>query len=124
MGGKCKFRHLYNDVQGYGHENNKRRHDSHYDHYGNLLTSSQNNYSYGDGPIDSWSYARSDGRHHNKQASNGPDIYKNHNINNKHVNHSGEKCNQGVNFLGHQLNPTDWPTIMEAKLLKTQNFTK
>ena len=42
-GGKCKFRHLYNDVQGYSRENNKRRHDRHYDHYGNLLTGSQNN---------------------------------------------------------------------------------
>ena len=92
---------------------------SHYDQYGNLLTSSQNNYSYGDGPIDSWSYARSDGRHHNKQASNNPNIYKNHNINNKHVNHSKEKYNQNVNFLGHQLNPTDWPTLMEEKLLRT-----
>ena len=28
-GAECKFRHLYNDVQGYGHENNKRRRDSH-----------------------------------------------------------------------------------------------
>ena len=46
VGGKSKFIHLYNDVQGYGHENNKRRHDRHYDHYGDHLTSSRNNYRY------------------------------------------------------------------------------
>ena len=137
-GERCKFRHLYNDVQGHSHENNKRRHDRHYDHYGNHLTSSQNNYRYRDGPNDSWSYVRSDGKHQNKRASYNPNIHKNHNINNKHVysdvyegyrnhtnshqgpqmDHPNEKYNQNVNFLGYRQNPMDWPTPME-KLFRT-----
>ena len=73
-GAECKFRHVYNDVQGYGHENNKRRRDSNYDHYDNRLIRSQNSYRYGDGPNDSWSYVRLDGRHQNKQASYNPNM--------------------------------------------------
>ena len=34
------------------------------------------------------------------------------------INHSKEKYNQNVNFLGYQQNPTDWPTPMEEKLLR------
>ena len=140
MGGKCKFRHLYNDVQRYSHENNKCRYDRYYDHYDkNHLTGGQNSYRYGDGSNDSWSYVRPDGRHQNKRASHNPNIHKNHNKNNKHVysdvyggyrnhannhqnpqiNHSNEKYNQNVNFLGYQQNPMDWPTLMEEKLLRT-----
>ena len=155
-GVECKFRHLKNYVQGYDHEYNKRRCDSHYDHHDNHLTRSHNNYRYGDGPYN-WSYDRSDGRYQNKREAHDPNRYKNRDIGNKHVyntyksyrnhanNHqnpqmgpSNEKYNQGTqrhqgprinyprdkynqntHFLGHQQNPTDWPTPMEAELLRT-----
>ena len=100
-GAECKFRHLNNDVQGYGHEYNKRRRGSHYDHYDNHLTRSQNNYRYGVDPKDSWCYVRSDGRHQNKRAYHNPKRYKNQNIDNQANNHqnpqislSNEKYNQ------------------------------
>merc|ERR1711913_231267 len=61
-GVKCKSRHLENDVQGYEHKYNKRRHDNHYSHHDKLLTRSQNNLRHGDG-LYNRSYDRSDDRH-------------------------------------------------------------
>merc|ERR1711913_194858 len=123
----CKFRHLLNDVQGHSHENNKHRQDSHYKHYGNHYDhyGDQNNYRYGDGPDDPWSYVRPNGRHQNKRALHNQNIHKNYNINNKqvysdayggHVNshqglqmhHSKEKYNQNTNNRqGPQINSSN-----------------
>merc|ERR1711874_724609 len=77
----CTFRHLLNDVQGYSHENNRHRQDSHYKHYGNHYDryGDQNNYRYGDGPDDSWNYGRSNGRQQNKRALHNQNIaYRGH----------------------------------------------
>ena len=95
----------------------------HYDHYGNNhLTGDQNNYRYGDGLDDPWSYVWPNGRHQNKWAPHNPNIHKNYNINNKQVyndaygghvnshqslqmNHSKEKYNQNTNNRqGPQIN--------------------
>ena len=159
-GAECKFRHLKDDVQGYDHKYNKRRHDSHYGHHDKRLTRSHNNYRYGDGPYDG-SYDRSDGRYQNKREAHDPNRYKYRDIGNKHVyntyksyrnhannhqnpqmgpsnekynqstqrhqgprnNYPKDNYNQNTHFLGHQQNPTDWPTLREAELLRIlRNF--
>ena len=35
------------------------------------------------------------------------------------IDHPRDKYNRNTHFFGHQKNPTDWPTPMEAELLKT-----
>ena len=85
-GDRCKFRHIYNNVQGHSHESNGRRHDRNHDHYGNNhLTGDQNGYRYGDGPDDPWDYVRPNGRHQNKREPHNPNSRRNYNINNKHI---------------------------------------
>ena len=35
------------------------------------------------------------------------------------IDHPRDKYNRNTHFFGHQQNPTDWPTPMEAELLRT-----
>ena len=129
-GEECRFRHLLDDVQGHGHENNRHRQDSHshennrhrqdshshennrhrqgghYKHYDDHYDryGDQNNYGYGDG------------RHQNKRALHNQNIHKNYNINNEYggrvdshqglqSHHSRENRNQGANNRqGPQIN--------------------
>ena len=67
------------------------------------------------------SYRNHANNHQNPQISLSNEKYnqntKNHQ--NPQINYSKEKYNQNINFLGYQQNPTDWPTPMEEKLLRT-----
>ena len=81
-GVNCKSRHLENDVQGYEHKNNKRRHDNHYSHHDKPLTRSQNHHRHDDGLYDR-SYDLSDDRHQNKQEAHDPYRLKNRDMGDK-----------------------------------------
>ena len=106
---------------------------------------------------DDRNYVQSNGRHLNKRESDNPNIRRNYNINNKHINsdtyrgynshsnshrgsqmnhpnvkynlnrnkrqgplrdHPEDKFNRDENFMGYRQNQTDWPTLVEERLLK------
>ena len=114
-GDRCKFRHLYDNVEGH-------RHDKNYDHYGNNhLTGDQNNYRYGDSLDDSWKFVRLNGRHQNKREPHTPNIRKNYNINNKHIySETYRGYNSHLNsHQGSQMNHSNG-----KKTIKTETIVK
>merc|ERR1711913_33121 len=144
-GAKCKSRHLENDVQGYEHKYIRRRHDNHYSHHRHGDGLYDRSYDRSDDRHQNKREAHDPYRLKNrdignKNVYNAYKGYRNHS--NSHQNPQmgppNEKYNQGTqghqgpiinypkdkyghdtHFLGHQQNQTDWPTPMEAKLLRT-----
>ena len=97
---------IHENVQRDSHENKTRRYDRHYEN--NQFTGGQDDHRYGDSSnrtYGSHSYARPDGRQRKKWASHNPNMYDNHNKNVR-------------NYRDSEFFHQDWPTPMEAEILR------
>ena len=112
-GDRCKFRHIDN-MKGHRREsdgpmfrrnyninnehiNEYRRNGSHPNRYRGSYNT-YNNYRYNEDNQDNYRYNED---------------------NHRNLHHPRDKYNRNTHFFGHQKNPTDWPTPMEAELLQT-----
>ena len=128
------YDHYGNHYDHYGDQNNYRYGDGPDDpwryvrpngrHQNKRALHNQNthkNYNINNKQVYSDAYGGHANSHQSLQMHHSKEKY-NQNTNNRQgpqINSSNEKFNQNVDFLGCQLNPMDWPPLMEEKLLKT-----
>ena len=121
-GDRCKYRHIDN-MKGHRRESDGPMFRRNYNINNEHINEYRHNGSHPNRHRGSQNSNYNDNKHlyntYNKHLYNTHNSYRYNEDNHRNLHHPRGKYNRNTHFFGHQKNPTDWPTPMEAELLKT-----